>query len=117
MTLFETIAAFAVAAILAALISTFKPRLLADLRSFRFWAALMAFAALISAVSTLVGKTRHAGTGFTTSDGWPKPFYFSFLGEDGLRTSDFEPLYFFGNSLFYSAILLIVWSAWRLMRK
>jgi hypothetical protein len=117
MPLHETVAAFAAAALLALVSARFEPRLKGDLRRPGFWAALIALASLPCAASALVAETGHAGTGFVTRHGWPKPYWFDFTGELGERTTQFEPLYFAGNMLVHAAVLLAAWSAWRVVRR
>jgi hypothetical protein len=84
-------------------------RLRGDVRRARFWLLLSTLAATISAASALVSSTRHAGTGFTTSYGWPKPYYFRYLSETGDQSSGFVLLYFAGNTLAVAGALLILW--------
>ena len=109
----QTLAAFAAAALLALLAAAFAPRLKSDLRRSSFWSAIAVSASLASAASAAVAETGHAGTGFVTRHGWPKPFCFESAGEYGERSTSFEPLYFAGNALAYAAILLLAWTAWR----
>lgn len=116
MPLHQTIGVFAAAALLTLLTAAFVPRLNGDLRRPAFWPALIALACVPSAASALFAETGHAGTGFVTRHGWPKPFRFHFVSELGERETDFEPLYFAGNALVYAAILLLAWTAWRLVR-
>jgi hypothetical protein len=114
MPMFQTVAAFLAAALLAFIVAaTSLPRLRADLGTVRFWLALAILASLASAVSALIRHTGHAGTGFITRHGWPKPFWFDFVGEYGERSTGFEPLYFAGNSLAWAAPLLLAWTLWR----
>jgi hypothetical protein len=100
------LAAFAAAAIVL-------KRLRSDVASSAFWGLLFAAAAGLSAASALVSHMRRAGTGFTTSYGWPKPFYFRYLSETGERSDGFHAVYFGGNSLAWAAPLLIGWIVWR----
>src|SRR5687768_14019538 len=88
-----------------------------QLKQPRFWLFLLAGAAASSATSALVASSRRAGTGFTTSHGWPKPFYFRYLSETGVRSQGWDALYFAGNSLAWAGALLVLWSAWRLLRR
>ena len=113
MPMHETIAAFGAALLLALLASAFRPRLRADLRRPAFWLGLFGSASLPRAASALVARTGHAGTGFVTRRGWPKPFRFETIGEYGERSAAFEPLYFAGNMVVYSAALLLAWVLWR----
>jgi hypothetical protein len=117
MPMHQTIAAFAVAALMALLGALFVPRLKADFGRRRFWLGLIASASFLSAVSAWVAKADHAGTGFVTRHGWPKPFWFRFVSEYGERESSFEALYFAGNALTYAAMLLLAWTAWRFVRR
>jgi hypothetical protein len=116
MPMHQAIAAFAGAALLALLAAAFVPRLKRDLLRLPFWSALAAASAGLSAGSALVASTGHAGTGFVTRQGWPKPFRFEFVGELGERSSGFEPIYFAGNMLVYAAVLLTASTAWRILR-
>ncbi|HYG49215.1 MAG TPA: hypothetical protein VD846_14885 [Allosphingosinicella sp.] len=115
MPLHHTIGLIAAAALLALVAAAFVPRLRRDLRRPAFWAGLIAIACLPSAASALVARTGHAGTGFVTRHGWPKPFWFDHLRETGERFASFEPLYFAGNVLVYAAILLVAWTLWRIL--
>jgi hypothetical protein len=116
MPLHQTIAAFTAAALLALLAAAFVPRLKRELRRPAFWLILTILAGLASATSALVAETGHAGTGFVTRHGWPKPFLFDNLRETGERFTSVEPLYFAGNALVHAAILLLAWTAWRIVR-
>lgn len=117
MPMHQTIAAFAASALIAFLVAAFVPRLKGELRRPDSWLALIALAAAASAASALVAETGHAGTGFVTRHGWPKPFWFDTVRETGERFASFEPLYFAGNMLVYAAVLLVAWTVWRLFRK
>jgi hypothetical protein len=82
------------------------------------WAGMVVAASAMSALSGLAARTGHAGTGFVTRHGWPKPYLFRFVAEDGAQTVGFEWLYFAGNAMAYAAgllALLVVSSAvrWR----
>ncbi|HEX9946648.1 MAG TPA: hypothetical protein VGA98_03830 [Allosphingosinicella sp.] len=112
----QTIAAFAGAALLALLAAAFVPRLKSDLGRVRFWLALAAASAALGAGSAFFAETGHAGTGFVTRQGWPKPFRFEFASELGERSSGFEPIYFAGNMLVYAAVLLLAWTALQMVR-
>ncbi|HLL30221.1 MAG TPA: hypothetical protein VK403_04415 [Allosphingosinicella sp.] len=112
----QTIALFAGAALLALLAAALVPRLKRELRRPAFWLALTALACVSSAASALVAETGHAGTGFVTRHGWPKPFRFEFVIEPGQPAAAFEPLYFAGNSLAHAAALLLAWRLWRIVR-
>jgi hypothetical protein len=116
MPMYQTIAAFTAAALLALLAAAFVPRLKRDLTRLPFWPALAAASAGLSAASAVIAETGHAGTGFVTRQGWPKPFRFEFAGEHGARSTGFEPIYFAGNMLVYAAVLLTAWTAWRILR-
>jgi hypothetical protein len=113
----EAIAVFVVAVTLAGVGARFAARLRSDLLQLRFWRALAAAAGLTSAASLLVSATRAAGTGVTTSYGWPKPFYFRFLSETGDRGDGVSFIYFVGNSLAIGGALLIAWAGWRIIRR
>src|SRR5688500_11107935 len=114
MPLHQTIAAFTAALLLALLAAAFVPKLKGELRRPAFWPILFLLACVPSAASALVAETGHAGTGFVTRHGWPKPFLFDNLRETGERFTNFEPLYFAGNALVYAAVLLLAWTAWRI---
>jgi hypothetical protein len=117
MPMFQTVAAFLAAALLAFLVAAaLRPEFRAKLLAIRFWLALAGLASLASAVSALVEETGHAGTGFVTRRGWPKPYWFDFAGEHGERSTSFDPLYFAGNALGWGAALLLAWTAWRVVR-
>ena len=117
MPLHQAIAAFLAAVLLAFVAGISRPRLEAELGRPGFWLALVCCASLASAASALVSETAHAGTGFVTRHGWPKPWWFDFVGEHGDRSTSFEPLYFAGNMLAWAAALLPAWSLWRLLRR
>lgn len=116
MPLHQAIEAFLAALLLAFAAAVFRPRLEAELGRPRFWLILICSASLAGAASALVARTGHAGTGFVTRHGWPKPYWFDFVGEHGERSASFEPLYFAGNMLAYAAILLTARVLWRLLR-
>lgn len=113
----ETLAAFALALVSALAAAGLVPRLGRDLRRPLFWTVLLAAAALAGAASALVAETGHAGTGFVTRHGWPKPFLFEFVAETGERKRGFEALYFAGNALAWSAALLAAWTVARLVSR
>jgi membrane associated rhomboid family serine protease len=115
MPLHQAITAFGAALLLAFVVAIFRPRLEAELGRLRFWLVLMGCAGLASAASWLVAETGHAGTGFVTRHGWPKPWWFDFVGEHGDRSTSLEPLYFAGNMLAHASVLLLAWSLWRLL--
>jgi hypothetical protein len=115
MPLHQAITAFIAALLLALVTAIFRPRLEAELGRPSFWLALICCASLASAVSALVAETGHAGTGFVTRHGWPKPWWFDFAGENGERSTSFERLYFVGNMLACASALLPAWSSWRLL--
>jgi hypothetical protein len=116
MPLHQAIAAFAAALLLALVSAGSRPRLKAELGRLRFWLGLAACASLASAVSALAAKTGHAGTGVVIRHGWPKPYWFDFVGEYGERSTGFEPLYFAGNVLAWAAPFLLAWALWRIVR-
>jgi hypothetical protein len=113
MPMYQALAAFAAALFVSMVAAIFARQLRAHVMRPIFWLALFAAAAAMSGASALVQRTRHAGTGLTTSYGWPKPFYFTYLSEAGERSSGWELIYFAGNSLFFAGALLIGWTAWR----
>ena len=113
MPMYQTIAIFVAAVLFVGITAKFENRLRGDLLRPMLWLLLAATGGVISAVSALVDKTRHAGTGFTTSYGWPKPFYFRYLSENNTLTDGWEFIYFAGNSLVFTAGLLGIWAIWR----
>ena len=108
MPLHQCIALFLVSLVLAALAAVRMPRVGVRLRRPVVWAGLALAASAASALSGLAAKTGHAGTGFVTRHGWPKPYLFRFAAEDGARTVDVHALYFAGNALAYAAALLVL---------
>jgi hypothetical protein len=117
MPMFEAIGMFAVILLVAVVRAAFQPPLARQMRRPTFWLSLFAVSTALSAASGLAAATRHSGTGFTTSYGWPKPFYFRFLSESGDVTNGWSVIYFVGNSLVYAAVLLVLWTAWRSARR
>lgn len=118
MPLHQTLLIFIVSLAAAVALAGGSQALRADLRRPRLWLAVLTVAALVSLGSAvIVGETRHAGTGFTTSHGWPKPFYFRYLAETGARTRGFSALYFIGATLAYAGPLLVLWSILRRLRR
>jgi hypothetical protein len=94
----------------------FRSRLRMDLLRPGFWLALAAAAGACSAASLLASASRRAGTGITTSYGWPKSFYFRYVSEIGERSDGYSLIYFAGNLLALAGALLIAWTGWRLIR-
>src|SRR5688500_579350 len=113
MPLHQTIAAFTAALLPALLAAAFVPKLKGELRRWAFWPILFLLACAGSAASALAAETGHAGSGFVSRHGWPKPFLFDNLRETGERFTSVEPLYFAGNALAHTAVLLLAWPAWR----
>ena len=113
MPMYQTVAIFIVAVLLSAITAIFDHRLRRDLLRPTFWLLLVTAGGAMSAVSALIGKTRHAGTGLTTNYGWPKPFYFRYLSENNIRSDGWEFIYFAANSLVFIAGLLGLWAIWR----
>jgi hypothetical protein len=81
------------------------------------WIVILAAALIASAASTVIAATRHAGTGFTTSHGWPKPLYFRYLSETGAEGYGWSFIYFIGNRSVFAGAILTLWTAWRLARR
>jgi hypothetical protein len=106
MPLHQCIALFVVSLSYAGLTSLRVSPLRARLRQPAVWGALALAAAMASAASGFAAHLAHAGTGFVTRRGWPKPYLFQFVGEDGARAFTLEPLYFAGNALVYAAGML-----------
>lgn len=109
MPLHQTIALFLIALIVAG----FSRAVRTDFKRPRFWLVLIAASTAMSAASAAVARTRHSGTGFTTSYGWPKPFYFHYLSEGGELTRGWDAIYFAGNAMVFASALLIVWTVVR----
>jgi hypothetical protein len=107
------LAALLVALIVAKRVASLR----VDLASLNFWGRVGASASLFSFISLIYGKTTHAGTGLITRYGWPKPFYFINYPEFGAPFGGWGFIYFVGNSAFYGAVLLLLWTAWRSMRR
>ncbi|MFC3077864.1 hypothetical protein ACFODL_07175 [Phenylobacterium terrae] len=82
------------------------PTLRQRLRRPAIWAGLILAAAIMSGLSGLASTTGHAGTGFVTRHGWPKPYLFRQVLEDGAHNTAFDPLYFAGNAMAHAAVLL-----------
>jgi hypothetical protein len=116
MPLHHAITSFLAAVLFALAAAIFRPGLEADLGRLRFWSILLSCASAASGASALVAGTGHAGTGFVTRHGWPKPYWFEYLGETGERSTGFEPLYFAGNVLAWAAALLLCRTSWRILR-
>jgi hypothetical protein len=111
--MFQAVAIFLVTLILTAAAAVYVERLRTDLLRPIFWLILIAVAGMASAASAIVANTRHAGTGFTTSYGWPKPFYFHYLSEAGEQSRGLDIIYFVGNTLVFAGALLIIWTVSR----
>jgi hypothetical protein len=108
---------FLLALVLAGLSAGISARVRSGLLRPGFWLALAVAAGASSAVSLLASASRRAGTGITTSYGWPKPFYFRYVSEVGERSDGYSLIYFVGNSFALAGGLLIAWIAWRLIRR
>jgi hypothetical protein len=106
MPLHQCIALLFVSMGFAALAALRMPRVRARLKRPLVWAGLVIVASAMSALSGLAASTGHAGTGFVTRHGWPKPYLFRFVSEHGAQTVGFELLYFAGNAMAYAAGLL-----------
>jgi hypothetical protein len=113
----HAIVAFVAALTSAWVVACFVPKLRSDLLRPGFWLTLIAFAGVSGSASLLVSATRGAGTGMTTSYGWPKPFYFRYLSEAGDQTAGYSLVYFAGNALALSGALLVAWAGWRIVRR
>ena len=117
MPMYQAITFFLLALAIAGAAAALVPRLRPGLAKPIPWLVMLALGAAASAASALVSATRHSGTGFTTSHGWPKPFYFRYLGETGSQSDGLSVLYFLGNTLVFTAALLVLWTIWRLARR
>jgi hypothetical protein len=117
MPMYQTIGIFTLSLLLTAFVATFVQPLRRSLTRPGAWLALIGVAGTASAASAYVAGTRRAGTGFTTSFGWPKPFYFRYLSETGERSDGWDLLYFTGNSLVFAGALLLLWSVWQISRR
>ena len=117
MPMYQALTLFVLALALAILAVVFAPRLRLRLSRPIVWSGVLAAGAAASLLSAFVASTRHAGTGFTTSHGWPKPFYFLYLDEAGARSDGWSVLYFVGNSLLFAGAALLLWTAWQLSRR
>ena len=117
MPLYQAIAIFLVSLTLAACAASLVTTLRLELAKPVIWIRIFAAAVIGSAASTGIAATRHAGTGFTTSHGWPKPFYFRYLSETGGESHGWSFIYFLGNSSLFAGVILILWTAWRLARR
>ena len=117
MSMYQALAIFAAAVLFAGVSAAAVKRLRTDLLRPRFWLPLLSAAVAFSAASALVEETRRAGTGLTSSYGWPKPFYFRYLSETGVRSDGWEFIYLAGNCLVFVGGLLTAWTIWRLARR
>ena len=115
MAMFEALAIFLVSLAAAGMAATINEPVRCGVSRPLFWVALGGAAAFASALSVVVASSRRAGTGFTTSYGWPKPFYFRYLSETGETTDGFELIYMVGNSAVFAGALLLVWTVCRIM--
>jgi hypothetical protein len=113
----QAIAVFLLSLALTGVAASFVTALRLDLLRPVIWIAIFAAGFVASAASALVITTRHAGTGFTTSHGWPKSFYFLHVSETGGESHGWSFLYFLGNSLACIGTVLILWAGWRLLRR
>lgn len=117
MPMHQAIAIFCVSLLFAGLAALFAKRTRTALSKPLNLILIASLGAASSGVSALVATTRHAGTGFTTSHGWPKPFYFRYLSETGERSEGWSALYFIGNAMVFTACVSILWTAWSLSRR
>ena len=117
MPMYQALSLFFLALALASLAAIVVPRLRRSLSQPIVWIGLAAAGSAASLLSAFVASTRHAGTGFTTSHGWPKPFYFLYLDEAGAVREGWSVLYFVGNSLLFAGAALLLWTAWQLSRR
>ena len=87
----------------------------ASLLRLRFWVALGAASVFLSACSAFYRVSDGSGTGTRTSYGWPKAFYFHWKSWEGPEEGQgIDILFMLGNSMFYAAVLLAGWLAYRL---
>ena len=107
---------FVVGLVTFSVVATRNLRARADLRSRSFWTVVLAAAGIFSLVSCLRAGSRHAGTGVTTSSGWPKSFYFQYVSEAGEQSKGWSLLCFAANTAFYAGSILLAWAVWRLYR-
>ena len=117
MPMYQALALFVLSLVLTGAGATFMKPLRDSLVRHGFWLTVFAVGGATSAVSAFVASTRRAGTGFTTSHGWPKPFYFRYLSETGERSDGLAAMFFAGNSLVFVAASLVFWTAWRFSRR
>ena len=117
MPMYQTIAIFILSLLLTGLVAAFVQPLRDSLMRSSAWLTLLAVAGAASAASASIVSTRRAGTGFTTSFGWPKPFYFRYLSETGERSDGWNLAYLAGNSLVFAGALLVLWSLWQISRR
>jgi hypothetical protein len=117
MPMYQTIGIFILSLLLTAIVAAFVQPLLKSLMRWGAWLALIAAAGAASATSLIVASTRRAGTGITTSFGWPKPFYFRYLSETGERSDGWNLVYFTGNTLVFAGALLVLWAGWQISRR
>lgn len=117
MPMHQAILTFLFALTLAWVGTRLRPRVASDLLRLRFWMTLAVVAAASSTTSVLASSWRRAGTGTTTSYGWPKPFYFRYVSEGGVVSDGYSLIYFVGNSLALGGAMLIAWTGWRLVRR
>ena len=117
MPMHQALLLFGVAGLLFLVSSRRVSQLAADLRRPLFLLALPSIGLLLSAASALVGTVAHAGTGFVSRHGWPKPFYFIYIPEVGTPSIAWQPIYFLGNALAHAAVALVLWTAFRTFRR
>jgi hypothetical protein len=115
MPMFQILTAALTVLLLALAVSMRVPRMRADMTRPLFWALQMGTALLLSLASLTQSETGHAGTGFITRYGWPKPFYFVTHPETGAIMEAWALVYFIGNACAYGALLLLGWTAWRVL--
>ena len=117
MPMYQAITIFLLSLALTGIAAGFVTGLRSSLSKPPIWLAMLAAAGVASAASAVVASTRRAGTGFTTSRGWPKPFYFRYLSETGGQSDGWSFIYFLGNSLVFTGAALILFTLWRLDRR
>jgi hypothetical protein len=115
--MYQTITFFLLSLVLAAAMAIIRRPLRGSLISTGLWLTALAIAGTLSAASAIVASTRRAGTGFTTSHGWPKPFYFRYSRESGEVSHGWDLLYFIGNSLVFAGVVIVLWSLWQFSRR
>jgi hypothetical protein len=115
--MYQAITTFLLCLALAGVAASLVKALRLELSMPATWILIFAAAVIASAASIGISATRHAGTGFTTSHGWPRPFYVRYLSETGVESHGWSLIYFLGNTLVFTGIMLILWTAWKLVRR